>query len=61
MGDFSITRPESVTPTSDAGGKDSQRGDARQQRRPKPTPEPNSENNEISHEDEGTHQIDELA
>lgn len=61
MGDFSITRPESVTPTSDAGGKDSQRGDSRQPRRPRPTPEANPENTEVPHEDEGTHQIDELA
>jgi hypothetical protein len=61
MGDFSITRPESVTPTNDAGKKDSQHGNSHQQRRPRPAPEATPENAETPHEDEGTHQIDELA
>lgn len=66
MDDFSITRPEAITPASNAGGHGSPGNDARQQRRPRPTPEPvtpepASEINEEPHEEDNTHQIDELA
>jgi len=62
MADFSITRPESITPANDAGGKDSPRGDARQQRRQRPNPEPPpADVPDAPHDDDTTHQIDELA
>ena len=60
MDDFSITRPEAITPAGNAGGHGTPGNDARQQRRPAPepvTPEPAEE----SREEDNTHQIDELA
>jgi hypothetical protein len=62
MDDFSITRPEAITPAGNAGGHGSPGNDARQQRRPRPTPEPvTPDPAEESHEEDNTHQIDELA
>lgn len=62
MDDFSITRPEAITPAGNAGGHGSPGNDARQQRRPRPAPEPMTpEPAEASREEDDTHQIDELA
>jgi hypothetical protein len=62
MDDFSITRPEAITPAGNAGGHGSPGNDARQQRRPRPTPEPAlPELAEEPREEDNTHQIDELA
>lgn len=62
MDDFSITRPEAITPAGNAGGHGSPGNDARQQRRPRPAPEPAlPELSEEPHEEGSTHQIDELA
>ena len=62
MDDFSITRPEAITPAGNAGGHGSPGNDARQQRRPRPAPEPPPpELAEEPREEDNTHQIDELA
>lgn len=64
MADFSITRPEAITPASNTGGQGSAGSDARQQRRPRPAPEPEPVTTELPEEprEEGpSHQIDELA
>jgi hypothetical protein len=62
MDDFSITRPEAITPANNAGGHGSPGNDARQQRRPRPAPEAvTPDPAEESHEEDNTHQIDELA
>jgi hypothetical protein len=66
MDDFSITRPEAITPAGNGGGHGSPGNDARQQRRPRPviepvTPEPAPDPTEEPHEEGSTHQIDELA
>jgi hypothetical protein len=62
MDDFSITRPEAITPADNAGGHGAPPNDARQQRRPRPAPEPvTPELAEETHEEDNNHQIDELA
>ncbi len=62
MDDFSITRPEAITPAGNAGEHGSPGNDARQQRRPRPAPEPvTSDSAQEPHEEDNTHQIDELA
>ncbi|HXC44430.1 MAG TPA: hypothetical protein VNY51_13015 [Candidatus Dormibacteraeota bacterium] len=62
MDAFSITRPEAITPAGNAGGHGSSRNDARQQRRPRPAPEPATpELADAPTEEDNTHQIDELA
>jgi len=62
MDDFSITRPEAITPAGNVGGQGSPGNDSRQQRRPRPAPEPVSPEPPEEHPEEGpTHQIDELA
>lgn len=59
MDDFSITRPEGVTPASNSGG--GSRNDTRQQRRPKPEPEPVAPKLPDASEESDSHQVDELA
>jgi hypothetical protein len=62
MDDFSITRPEAITPAGNAGGHGSSGTDARQQRRQRPVPEPvTPDPAEVSTDEDNTHQIDELA
>jgi hypothetical protein len=62
MDDFSITRPEAITPAGNAGGHGSLGNDARQQRRPRPAPEPvTPEPPEEPHEEDNSHEIDELV
>ena len=62
MDDFSITRPEPLTPARDSGGSGSPRGDAKERRRPRETPEVVSpEKPETLGDDETSHQLDELA
>jgi len=63
MADFPITRPESITPTSNTGEHDSQRNDARRQRRARPsTPEVTKPPlPDDPHEEDNNHQLDELA
>ena len=62
MDDFSITRPEAITPAGNAGGHGASGNDARQQRRPRLAPEPvTPEPAEVPPEEDNTHQIDELA
>ena len=61
MDDFSITRPEAITPAGNAGGHGSPGNDARQ-RHPRPALEPvTPELAEEPHEEDNSHQIDELA
>jgi hypothetical protein len=61
MDDFSITRPEAITPAGNTGGHGSPGNDARQ-RRPRPAPEPvTPEPAEVPTDEDNTHQIDELA
>ena len=62
MDDFSITRPEAITPAGNAGGHGSAGNEGRQQRRPRPDSEPvTPERNQDPPEEDNTHQIDELA
>jgi len=62
MDDFSITRPEPATPARDSGGQPSPRGEAKERRRPRETPDPAvPEKPETPPDDEVSHQIDELA
>jgi hypothetical protein len=62
MDDFSITRPEAITPAGNAAGHGSPGSDARQQRRPRPAPEPATPDlADAPPEEDNSHQIDELA
>lgn len=62
MDEFSITRPEPATPAGDGGGQRFPRGEAKERRRPRETPEPPaSEHEEHETSDEDSHQLDELA
>ena len=62
MDEFSITRPEPATPASDTGGRGAARGDAKERRRPRHTPEPETpEGHEPPADDDDSHQVDELA
>ena len=61
MDDFSITRPEAITPASNARGHGSAGSEGRQQRRSRPAPEPVTPEPAEPHEEDNNHQIDELA
>jgi len=60
MADFSIPRPESITPADNAG-QDSPRHDQRERRRPRPSPEPVTPPLPEPHDEDSGHQVDELA
>lgn len=62
MDEFSITRPEPTTPAGDGGGQRIPRGEGKERRRSRETPQPpTSEPEENEAGDQDSHQLDELA
>jgi len=62
MDEFSITRPEPATPTRDSGHQRSASRDTGERPKPPKTPEQiPAERVDIPGDDEGSHQVDELA